>query len=140
MEKHIRLDQITPQLNIDCELNFEDINSDFLKYMRLFNPYGPGNTKPVFITHNVLDNGSSKIVGKNLEHIKFELVDGKCDKVMNGIAFNMAKYFDYIKQRKPFDICYTIEESKHRKSTSVQLQIKGIRIPGEQPDSDGQGS
>ncbi len=140
VEKHIRLDQITPQLNIDCELNFEDINSDFLKYMRLFNPYGPGNTKPVFITHNVLDNGSSKIVGKNLEHIKFELVDGKCDKVMNGIAFNMAKYFDYIKQRKPFDICYTIEESKHRKSTSVQLQIKGIRIPGEQPDSDGQGS
>lgn len=128
VESHITKDQVTPQVDIDCELDFADINPDFLRYLRMFNPFGPDNQKPVFMTRNVYDFGTSKLVGRNLEHIKFELVDSKSDNIMNGIAFNMSKYFDYIKQHKPFDICYTIEENKHRNSTSVQLQIKGIRI------------
>ncbi len=128
VESHITQDQVTPQVDIDCELDFADINPEFLRYLRMFNPFGPDNQKPVFVTRNVYDFGTSKLVGRNLEHIKFELVDSKSDNIMNGIAFNMSKYFDYIKQHKPFDICYTIEENKHRNSTSVQLQIKGIRI------------
>lgn len=140
VEEHIESNQITPQITIDGELNFEDINSDFLKYMRLFNPYGPENPKPIFVTRQVHDKGTSKIVGKKMEHIKLDLVDGKSEKVMNGIAFNMAQYFDYIRQGKPFDICYTIEENKRRNGTSVQLQVKGIRIPAESAGSHGQGS
>ncbi len=128
VESHITQDQVTPQVDIDCELDFADINPEFLRYLRMFNPFGPDNQKPVFVTRNVYDFGTSKLVGRNLEHIKFELVDSQSDNIMNGIAFNMSKYFDYIKQHKPFDICYTIEENKHRNSTSVQLQIKGIRI------------
>ncbi len=128
VESHITKDQVTPQVDIDCELDFADINPDFLRCLRMFNPFGPDNQKPVFMTRNVYDFGTSKLVGRNFEHIKFELADSKSDNIMNGIAFNMSKYFDYIKQHKPFDICYTIEENKHRNSTSVQLQIKGIRI------------
>ena len=63
-----------------------------------------------------------------MEHIKFELVDSKSNKIMNGIGFNMSEYFDYIKLRKPFDICYTIEENKRRGATTVQLLIKAVRI------------
>lgn len=62
------------------------------------------------------------------------------DRVMNGIAFNMAQYFDYIKEKKPFDICYTIEETKRRNNSLVQLQIKGIRIPDDSDDSSEQGA
>lgn len=131
VEQHITLDQVTPQIDVDCELGFGEINSDFLKYLRQFNPSGPGNQKPVFVTRGVYDFGTSKLVGRNQEHIKFELVDSKSDNIMNGIAFNMHQYFDYVKQHKPFDICYTIEENKHRNSSSVQLQIKGIRIPAD---------
>lgn len=131
VEQHITLDQVTPQIDVDCELGFGEINADFLKYLRQFNPFGPGNQKPVFVTRGVYDFGTSKLVGRNQEHIKFELVDSKSDNIMNGIAFNMHQYFDYIKQHKPFDICYTIEENKHRNSSSVQLQIKGIRIPAD---------
>ncbi|MDO4511134.1 MAG: single-stranded-DNA-specific exonuclease RecJ [Bacteroidales bacterium] len=132
VEEHIELEQVTPQISIDCELGFGQINNDLLKTMRLFNPFGPDNTKPVFFTRNVRDVGTSKIVGRNNEHIKLEIVDGKCERVMNGIAFNMADCFDHIKQGKPFDICYTIEENKRRGSTTVQLQIKAIRITEEQ--------
>ena len=63
-----------------------------------------------------------------MEHIKLEVVDGRSTRVMNGIAFGMVKYFDYIKQGKPFDICYTIEENRRRNSSSIQLMVKGIRI------------
>ena len=140
VEEHIQVDQITPQIDVDCELSFAEINNDLLKYMRLLNPYGPENTKPVFMTRGVIDVGTSKIVGKNMEHIKLEITDGISDRVMNGIAFNMAKYFDYIKEKKPFDICYTIEETKRRNNSLVQLQIKGIRIPDDSDDSSEQGA
>lgn len=128
VESHIELEQVTPQINLDCELDFDQINPELLKTLRLFNPFGPDNTKPVFFTRNVFDFGTSKIVGRKMEHIKFELVDSKSNKIMNGIGFNMSEYFDYIKQRKPFDICYTIEENKRRGATTVQLLIKAIRI------------
>lgn len=140
VEEHIQVDQITPQIDVDCELSFAEINNDLLKYMRLLNPYGPENAKPVFMTRGVIDVGTSKIVGKNMEHIKLEITDGISDRVMNGIAFNMAKYFDYIKEKKPFDICYTIEETKRRNNSLVQLQIKGIRIPDDSDDSSEQGA
>ena len=107
-----------------------------MKYMRMFNPFGPENVKPVFMTLNVRDAGTSKLVGKKLEHIKLEVVDGKSDKVMNCIAFNMGQYYDYIKEGKPFDICYTIEENRHRNTTSIQLLIKGINIHDDVTDGE----
>ena len=136
VEQHIELEQVTPQITTDCELDFEQINNDLLKNLRLFNPFGPDNTKPVFFTCNVYDFGTSKLVGKNLEHIKFELVDSKSNKIMNGIGFNMSEYYDYIKAHKPFDICYTIEENKRRGTCSVQLLIKAIRTHDNQQTSD----
>lgn len=121
--------QLTPQFDIDAYLTFAEITPEFLGLLRKFNPFGPGNQKPVFCSRGVLDFGTSKLVGKHLEHIKLELVDNTSGKVMNGIAFNMGKYFEHIHARKPFDICYTIEENKHQNSSnSIQLQVKEIRV------------
>ena len=123
----IKPNQLTPQIDIDTYLKFEEITPDFLTYLRMFNPFGPGNQKPIFCTKKVLDYGTSKLVGKNLEHIKLELVDNTSGKVLNGIAFTMSDRFDYIKSGKPFDICYTIEENKHaNKSNYYQLFVKEI--------------
>lgn len=121
--------QLMPQLDIDAIINFAQITPEFVSMLRLFNPFGPGNQKPVFCTRNVKDFGTGKLVGKNLEHIKIELVDDTSGKVFNGIAFNMAKYFDHIHAGKPFDICYTIEENKHRNAGStLQLMVKQIHL------------
>ncbi len=129
VEKTIKPNQLTPQIDIDTYLKFEEITPEFLSCLKLFNPFGPGNQKPIFCTKNVLDYGTSKLVGKNSEHIKLELVDNNSGKVLNGIAFNMASYFDHIKSGKPFDICYTIEENKHpNNSNKYQLFVKEIRI------------
>ena len=120
--------QLEPQLDIDAYITFSQITPTFVSTLRKFNPFGPGNNKPVFCTRAVMDFGTSKLVGKNLEHIKFELVDDTSGKVFNGIGFNMADQFPYIHSQKPFDICYTIEHNKHQSATSsIQLLIKSIR-------------
>lgn len=121
--------QLTPLLEIDAFLTFSQITPEFVNMLRHFNPFGPGNNKPVFCARSVMDFGTSKLVGKNLEHIKLELVDDTSGKVFNGIAFNMSQYFEHIHARKPFDICFTIEDNKHRSSTpDIQFLIKEIHV------------
>ena len=123
--------QLSPQLEIDAFLTFSELTPEFLATLRRFNPFGPGNQKPVFCTRNVMDFGTSKLVGRQMEHIKLELVDDTSGKVINGIAFNKSELFDRIHAGGRFDICYTIEDSKHRGSGSIntiQLQIKEIHM------------
>ena len=86
------------------------------------------NSKPVFITRNVTDAGTSKVVGKKMEHIKLDLQDEEGNKVNNAIAFGLAEFNDALKAGKPIDICYTIEETRHRMNSSVQLMVKAIKL------------
>ena len=125
---NIRPDQLRPQLNINAYLTFAEITPEFLNYLRKFNPFGPGNVKPVFCTRSVMDFGTSKLVGRQGEHIKLEVVDDTSGKVFNGIAFNAGEYFDAIHSGRPFDICYTIEESRRKGSNAIQLMVKGIEL------------
>ncbi len=121
-------EQLTPQIDIDAFLSFSEITPEFVATLRLFHPFGPGNRKPTFCTRRVKDFGTSKLVGKNLEHIKLELVDDTSGRVVNAIAFNMAQYFEHIHSGKFFNICYTIEENKHPNAgTTLQLLVKQIR-------------
>ena len=124
--RHILPDQMEPQIDIDTEINFNEITPDFFTMLKQFNPFGPGNQKPIFCTRRVTDYGTSRLVGKKNEHVKLELVDSKSKNIMNGIAFNMSQHFEHIKAGKPFDICYTIEENTHNNG-SIQLFIKDMR-------------
>lgn len=127
--KHIRPDQLSPQTVIDACISFSDITPEFLSLLEKFNPFGPCNQKPAFMTRRVFDFGTSKLVGKNMEHIKLELEDNSTSRVLNAIAFNMAPYFEHIHAHKPMDIVYTIEQTKHNKNglNSIQLMIKDMR-------------
>ncbi len=126
--KNIQPNQLCPQLDIDADISFADITPELLIWLKKFNPFGPGNQKPIFRTRNVFDFGTSKLVGKNFEHIKLELEDDSTSRVISAIAFNMAPYFEHIHAHKPVDICYTIEQNKHHHTESIQLMIKDIRL------------
>ena len=123
--------QLHPQTEIDALITFDEITPEFMALLRRFNPFGPGNNKPVFCVRNVTDFGTSRLVGRNHEHIKLELVDDTSGKVFNGIAFNMAEHFDHIHAGKPFDICFTIDEHRHAGGYGVQLQVKEIHYDAE---------
>lgn len=123
---HILDEQTEASLNIDAVLDFKDVTFRFYQQLRKFAPFGPGNLKPIFCTKRVYDYGTSKVVGRGQEHIKLELVDNKSNNVMNGIAFGQSSQARYIKTKRAFDICYTIEENTHKRG-EVQLQIDDIR-------------
>ena len=123
---HILPEQMSAVIDIDAEIDFRDITPKFHSDLKKFNPFGPDNHKPVFCTHKVYDYGTSKVVGREQEHIKLELVDNKSNNVMNGIAFGQSSQVRYIKTKQSFDICYTIEENQHKRG-EVQLQIEDIK-------------
>ena len=126
VSEHILPEQTSAVIDIDAEIDFRDITPKFHADLKKFNPFGPDNHKPVFCTHNVYDYGTSKVVGRDQEHIKLELVDNKSNNVMNGIAFGQSSQARYIKTKRSFDICYTIEENTHKRG-AVQLQIEDIK-------------
>jgi single-stranded-DNA-specific exonuclease len=123
---HILPEQTQQTLDIDMELDFQQINKRLLNELKRLAPHGPNNSKPLFLTRNVFDFGTSKVVGRHQEHIKLELVDSKSAVVMNGIAFGQSSAARYIKSKRSFDIVYTIEENTYKRG-EIQLQIEGIR-------------
>ena len=127
VSRHIQPTQTVPTLNADATINFSDINRRMLHDLKRFAPFGPGNTKPVFITNEVYDFGTSKVVGRQQEHLKLELVDSNSPTVMNGIAFGLSSVARYIKSRRSFNVLYTIEENVYRRG-NVQPQIDDIHI------------
>lgn len=126
VEEHISPEQTEAILNIDAAIDFRDITKHLHNDLKRFSPFGPCNPKPVFCTSGVYDYGTSKVVGREQEHIKLELVDSKSSTVVNGIAFGQSASARYIKSKRSFDIAYTIEENVFKKN-QVQLQIEDIR-------------
>lgn len=126
VEEHIEPEQREAILDIDAAIDFKDITKKLHTDLKRFAPFGPGNPKPLFCTLDVYDFGTSKVVGREQEHIKLELVDSKSNNVMNGIAFGQSASARYIKSKRSFDIAYTIEDNVFKRG-AVQLQIEDIR-------------
>jgi single-stranded-DNA-specific exonuclease len=124
--ENIEPEQTSATLEIDAEINFRDINFKFYNDLKRMRPFGPDNTKPLFCTRQVYDYGTSKVVGREQEHIKLELVDNKSNNVMNGIAFGQSSQVRFIKSKSSFGIVYSIEENSHKRG-EIQLQIEDIK-------------
>lgn len=126
VDEHIMPEQQEANINVDAIIDFKDISKRLYNDLKRFSPFGPGNTKPLFCTKAVYDYGTSKVVGREQEHIKLELVDSKSSAVVNGIAFGQSAAARYIKSKRSFDIVYTIEDNVFKRN-QVQLQIEDIR-------------
>lgn len=128
VSENILENQTYPQIDIDAVLQFNDITPKFFRVLKQFAPFGPGNMKPIFASKKVLDFGTSRLVGKEQEHLKLELIDTSSENVMNGIAFRMHEYNAHLKALNPLDICYTLEENNFNGNTTIQLMIRDIKI------------
>ncbi len=135
VEEHIKPEQTEAILNVDATLNFKDITRKLYSDIKKFGPFGPMNPKPLFCTMDVYDFGTSKVVGRDQEHIKLELIDSKSNNVMSGIAFGQSGLARYIKSRRGFDIVYTLEDNVFKRN-DVQLQIEDIRLKEDDSSSE----
>ncbi len=125
----ISQDMLIPQIEIDTELNFRDITPKLFNILKQFEPFGPENMNPVFFAENVADNGAARIVGSKNEHLQLNLIQEDVPfNNFKAIAFNQAHHFEKIKKVNGFDIAFTLVEDTFRGNSSVQLNIKDIRI------------
>ena len=124
----ISLEMLTPVIYIDTKLNFSRITPKFFRILKQFQPFGPGNSAPVFMAENVYDNGNGRKVGAEGSHMKLELIQEEQPyRHISAIAFNKSSHFEHIKAGNPVDICYSIVENYYRGIANLQLRIKDIR-------------
>ncbi|GHT24340.1 single-stranded-DNA-specific exonuclease RecJ [Bacteroidia bacterium] len=120
--------QLTPNILIDTEIEFDAIQPKFIRLLKQFRPFGPQNMHPVFLTRGVKDTGNAKPVGKCGEHLKLEVFSPEHPEIrFAAIGFQLAEHYPIVRAGQPFDICYTIEENTFRGNTTLQLYIKDIR-------------
>ncbi len=128
VNSNITEDQLVPRIFVDTELEFSEISIDFFNVMNKFQPFGPENMSPVFVSRNVFDSGTGRPVGSSGEHLKLELCqESTGTKSFSAIAFGQADHFEYIKSGKPFDVCYSLEMNEFRGNKNLQLNIRDIK-------------
>ncbi len=125
--EHITAEMLTPVLSLDARLDFSRITPKFFRILKQFQPFGPGNGNPVFLTENVYDGGNGRKVGAGGVHMKLDLIqESQPYHQIPAIAFNMSDFFDYIKAGNPFDVCYSIVENYYRGNATIQLRVRDL--------------
>ena len=128
VSEHLEEDDLTPELYVDIEMDFTNITPKFVRILKQFAPFGPGNLSPVFLTRNVVDAGFSRAVG-NRKHLKLSVMQqGNTDYVFSGIAFQKGDLYERIHDKEPFTMCYYIEENFWQGKTTLQLNVKDIKF------------
>lgn len=126
-EGKISKELTTPTIEIDAKINLNQITPRFFRFLKQFQPFGPGNTNPVFMTEAVCDEGRGRKVGAGAKHLKLDLIQEDYSVTIPAIAFNMDEYFEYISAGNPFDVCYSLVENYFRGNSSIQIRIKDIK-------------
>ncbi len=120
-------EMLIPEVEVDLELNLNQITPKFLRILKQFAPFGPGNMSPVFMTRGTVDTGHARIVGKN--HVKLTVFQESVRSApYSGIAFQQGEKFDAISKGQSMNICFHIEENEWNGVKSIQLNIKDIRF------------
>lgn len=127
VQERILDSQKAPVMLYDTELTLDAITSKLYRILIQMAPFGPKNMKPVFVSHNCIDKGGSRLVGKDQDHLKLELVDPN-GTVIQGIGFGLGQHHSKVKQKNPFSILYTLDENEFNGSVSLQLLIKDIKF------------
>jgi len=116
-----------PKINIDLEMPMQDITMKTYRIIEQMAPFGPSNSRPVFTTKGVIDNGSGRLIGQDKNHLKLAITDNHNSKTLDGIGFGMSDFFSIIKDKQPFDVCFVFDLNEWNGTSKLQLRIKDIR-------------
>jgi len=122
---HIREDQLQPTLQIEAELQLGDITKQFYNVLRHLEPFGPGNPRPLFVSHRLINHRDTRAVGKEREHLRLDVTDRM--NAITGIAFGRADIAEYIQNGNAVDICYELNENTFNHHTTIQMMVQDIK-------------
>jgi single-stranded-DNA-specific exonuclease len=127
VKKTIHPDLLIPEISVDLEMNFSDLDEKFMRILKQFEPFGPENMTPVFLSKNVIDSGYAKTLGNDAEHLK-AFVKQNNSPNFNAIGFGLGAKIEVVKNRNPFEAVYVLEENEWNGTVSLQLQLRDVRI------------
>lgn len=117
---------LIPEIKIDAQIDLKDITPKFYRLLKQFEPFGPGNMTPVFMTQDLQDTGYGKCVGEEKDHLRLTTTQNGHNKIV-GIGFNLGNKHDLITNKKPFKAAYSIDENYWNNTVSLQLKLKDIK-------------
>ena len=126
VEKTIHPDMLVPEISIDAEINFSDITPKLIRILKQFEPFGPLNMTPTFLTKEVKDTGYGKLMGQEEEHLRLFVKQNGSEGIA-AIGFGLGDKFDLTTNQKPFQVAYCIDENEWNGKVSIQLRLKSIK-------------
>lgn len=126
VEKTIHPDMLTPEIAVDAEIDFADITPKLIRILKQFEPYGPQNMTPIFLTKNIKDTGYGKPLGQDEEHLKL-FVKQNNSEGLAAIGFNLGNKIELTTHQKPFQAVYCIDENEWKGKISLQLRLRDIK-------------
>lgn len=126
VEKTIHPDMLVPEISIDAEINFSDITPKLIRILKQFEPFGPLNMTPTFLTKEVKDTGYGKLMGQEEEHLRLFVKQNGSEGIA-AIGFGLGDKFDLTTNQKPFQVAYCLDENEWNGKVSIQLRLKSIK-------------
>lgn len=126
VEETIHPDLLTPEISVDAEISLSDINEKLIRILNQFEPFGPQNMTPVFMSKGLKDTGYAKGIGAEEDHLKL-FVKQNGSEGFGAIGFGLGKKIDLVKNQNSFDAVYCIDENEFNGNVTVQLRLKDLR-------------
>ncbi|MEY2629594.1 MAG: Single-stranded-DNA-specific exonuclease RecJ [Bacteroidota bacterium] len=126
VEETIHPDLLTPEIAVDAEINLTDINEKLIRILNQFEPFGPQNMTPVFMTKGLKDSGYAKGIGADEDHLKLYVKQNNSPG-FGAIGFGLGKKLNLVKNQQSFDAVYCIDENEFNGKVSIQLRLKDVR-------------
>ena len=126
VERTIHPDMLTPEIAVDAEINFSDITPKLIRILKQFEPFGPQNMTPIFLTKNIKDPGYGKPMGQEDEHLKL-FVKQNNSEGLAAIGFNLGNKIELTTHQKPFQAVYCIDKNEWKDKVSLQLRLRDIK-------------
>lgn len=126
VQKTIPPDLLIPEISVDAEIDFADINPKLIRILSQFEPFGPQNMTPTFMSKNIKDTGYAKPLGKDDEHLKLFIKQNNSEG-FGAIGFGLGKKLELVTNQKPFDAVYCIDENEFNGNVTVQLRLKDLK-------------
>jgi single-stranded-DNA-specific exonuclease len=121
-------DMLKPVIIYDLKIDSEEITPSLINLLKQFEPYGPGNMTPIFYNENLKDSGFTRQMGSGNTHLSLNFMNPNFDTPIKGIAFKQGEKYEQVKTGKPFEALFSIHEEEYKGKTSVQFNIRDLRL------------
>jgi single-stranded-DNA-specific exonuclease len=120
----INLDDLVPLVKADAEVSLAQLTPKFYRIIKEMEPFGPGNMRPVFLSHDLKHRFPPRVVGSN--HLKMTVISE--GSVMDAIGFNFGNRIGDVTRNGSFGLAFSLDENEWNGKVNLQMKIKGVSV------------